>query len=101
MSVRGLSPYQMDTGAGRALPTASMELRVLNDVGTNINDFLGFGMLKKDSSLRVRHPPNIEAGDPGRAGQVHLLHIPQTEAVAANDACDVPVQIAATKELVP
>ena len=83
------------------MPTDGMGLRVLNDVGTNINDFLGFGMLTGDSLLRVRHPPNIEAGEPGCAGQVHLLHIPQTEAVAANDAFDVPVQIAATKELVP
>lgn len=80
---------------------AGMGLRGLADVDTNINDFLGFGMLTGDSLLRVRHPPNIEAGDPGRAGQVHLLHIPQTEAIATNDAFDVPVQIAATKELFP
>ena len=80
---------------------AGMGLRGLADVDTNINDFLGFGMLTGDSLLRVRHPPNIEAGDPGRAGQIHLLHIPQTETIAANDAFDIPVQIAATKELVP
>ena len=80
---------------------AGMALRVLTHGGANIKDFLGFGMLTGDSLLRVRHPPNIEAGDPGRARQVHLLYVPEAETIAANDACDVPVQIAATKELVP